>query len=145
MRIVVKLGEVVAEGELFEDRAPRTARALWERLPIRDRTIQARWSGDAWRTEQNYELLDRDAAVENPAGRLAAGDIIYYPGYASGLLKVAIAYGQSQWLAPFMVPLPVTYLGKLDTNVDAFVERCQRIIFDGPIDVEISRAGDGSQ
>jgi len=143
MRISVRLGgDVLAEGELFEDRAPRTARALWERLPISDRTIQARWSGDAWRTEENYELLDRDAAVENPAGQLAAGDIIYYPGYRSGLLKVAIAYGPSQWLAPFMVPLPVTYLGKLDTNLDAFVQRCQRIIFDGPLHVEIARAGD---
>ena len=144
MRIRVKLGEVVAEGELFEEQAPRTARALWARLPIRDRTIQARWSGDAWRTEQNYELLDKDAPVENPAGRLSAGDIIYYPGYASGLLKVAVAYGPSQWLAPFMVPLPVTYLGKLDSHLDTFVERCQRIIFDGPLDVEISRAGDGN-
>lgn len=141
MRVRVALSGVIAEGELFEDRAPATARALWERLPIRDRTIQARWSGDAWRTESNYELLDKDATVENPAGRLSAGDIIYYPGYRSGLLKVAIAYGPSQWLAPFMEPLPVTHLGKLDTNLDAFVARCQRIIFDGPLDVEITRAG----
>ncbi len=71
---------------------------------------------------------------------VSAGDIIYYPGYASGLVKVAIAYGQAQWLAPFMVPLDVTYLGRLDTNVDAFVQRCQRIIFDGPLHLEISRA-----
>ena len=140
MRIRVRLGgDVVAEGQLFEEQAPRTARALWERLPIRDRTIQARWSGDAWRTEENYELLDKDAPVENPAGQLSAGDIIYYPGYKSGLLKVAIAYGESLWLAPFMVPLLVTYLGKLDTNVEAFVQRCQRIIFDGPLNVEIAR------
>jgi len=139
-RIRVKVGDVVAEGRLFEEQAPKTVQALWERLPIRDRTIQARWSGDAWRTEENYELLNKDAPVENPAGRLSAGDIIYYPGYRSGLLKVAIAYGQAQWLAPFMVPLDVTYLGRLDTNVDAFVQRCQRIIFDGPLHVEISRA-----
>jgi hypothetical protein len=38
-----------------------------------------------------------------------------------------------------MVPVPVTYMGKLDTNVDAFVERCQRIIFEGPLEVEITR------
>src|SRR5215469_11833273 len=74
MRIRVRLGgDVEAEGELFEEQAPRTVRALWERLPIRDRTIQARWSGDAWRTEENYELLDKDAPVENPAGQLSAG------------------------------------------------------------------------
>jgi hypothetical protein len=139
-RIRVTVGDVVAEGRLFEEQAPKTVQALWARLPIRDRTIQARWSGDAWRTEENYELLHEGAPVENPVGRLSAGDIIYYPGYKSGLLKVAIAYGSAQWLAPFMVPLDVTYLGKLDTNVDAFVERCQRIIFDGPLTVEISRA-----
>jgi hypothetical protein len=141
-RIRVAVDGVVAEAALFEDRAPRTVEALWSRLPIRDRTIQARWSGDAWRTEGNYELLSRDAPVENPAERLSAGDIIYYPGYTSGLLKVAIAYGPSQWLAPFMVPLPVTGLGKVDTNLAAFVERCQRIIFDGPLSVEITRLGD---
>ena len=139
-RIRVTVRDIVAEGQLFEEQAPSTVQALWTRLPIRDRTIQARWSGDAWRTEGNYELLNNEAPVENPAGRLSAGDIIYYPGYTSGLLKVAIAYGPSQWLAPFMVPLPVTYLGKLDTNVDAFVELCQRIIFDGPLEVEIARA-----
>src|SRR5919202_3669425 len=116
-RIRVAVDGVLAEAALFEENAPHTVRALWERLPIRDRTIQARWSGDAWRTEGNYELLDSDAPVENPAGRLAAGDIIYYPGYASGLLKIAIAYGQARCIAPFMVPLPVTHMGKLDTNL----------------------------
>src|SRR5215467_14045277 len=58
-----------APGSPFEDRAPKTARASWARLPIRDRTILARWSGDAWRTDGNYELLSEDAPVENPAGR----------------------------------------------------------------------------
>jgi len=58
------------------------------------------------------------------------------------LLKIAIAYGQSQWLAPFMVPVPVTYLGKLDTNLDAFVARCQKIIFEGPLEVAIRQLCD---
>jgi hypothetical protein len=139
-RIRVLVDGAVAEATLFEDQAPDTIQALWERLPIVDRTIQARWSGDAWRTDGNYELLSREHAVENEATRLSAGDIIYYPGYKSGLLKIAIAYGNAQWLAPFMVPLPVSYIGKIDTNVAAFVERCQRIIFEGPLSVEIARA-----
>ncbi len=141
-RIRVRVDGVTAEAALLEDAAPKTIQAFWNRLPITDRTIQARWSGDAWRTEGNYELLSREDEVENPAERLSAGDIIYYPGYNSGLLKIAIAYGQSQWLAPFMVPLPVTYMGRIDTNLDAFVERCQRIIFEGPLQVEISRLGE---
>ena len=139
MRIRIRVGDAVAEGELFEDKAPKTTRALWEQLPIQDRTIQTRWSGDAWRTEGNYELLPESEPTENVAGRLSAGDIIYYPGYPSGLIKVGIAYGKAQWLAPFMVPVDVAHIGKIDTNLEQFVEVCQQIIFQGPLDVEISR------
>src|ERR1700730_12895190 len=42
------VGGVTAEGQLFEDKAPQTVAALWSRLPILDRTIHTRWSGDAW-------------------------------------------------------------------------------------------------
>ena len=139
-RLRIRVGSAVSEAVLFEEKAPKTIAALWKRLPMKDRTIQARWSGDAWRTEQNYELLTRDDAVENPAARLSAGDIIYYPGYESNLFKVAIAYGQSQWLAPFMRPLPVSLIGRIDTDLDAFVKECQQIIFTGPLEVEITPA-----
>jgi hypothetical protein len=138
-RIRIKVDDVVAEGELFEDKAPKTTAALWAQLPISDRTIQTRWSGDAWRTEGNYELLPEGSPVENVADRLGAGDIIYYPGYRSKLIKVGIAYGNAKWLAPFMVPIDVAHIGKIDTNLDAFVKRCERIIFEGPLTVEITR------
>jgi hypothetical protein len=138
-RIRVRVGDVTAEAALFEDKAPRTVQAFWDRLPMKDRTIQARWSGDAWRTEQNYELLTPDDPIENPIERLGPGDIAYYPGYKSNLFKICFAYGQSQWLAPFMVPITICSIGKIDVNLEAFVERCQRIIFDGPMDVEITR------
>lgn len=139
-RLRVVIDTVEAEVELFEAAAPDTVTALWSRLPIVDRTIQVRWSGDAWRTEGNYELLSADHAVENRAGRLSAGDVIYYPGYESGLLKIAIAYGDAEWLAPFRVPLSVSLVGRVDQNLDEFVAACQRIIFDGPLVVRLERA-----
>lgn len=139
-RIRVRVGDVTAEAALFEDKAPKTVKAFWERLPmLNERTIQVRWSGDAWRTEQNYELLTKDDEIENRPERLDAGDVAYYPGYASNLFKICFAYGKAQWLAPFMTPVPITSIGKIDKNLDAFVERSQRIIFDGPLDVEITR------
>jgi hypothetical protein len=136
-RIRIKVDDVMAEGELFEDKAPKTVAALWEQLPITDRTIQTRWSGDAWRTEQNYELQPKGAPVENVADRLSAGDIIYYPGTTN--IKVGFAYGKAKWLNPFMEPIDVAHIGKIDTNLDAFVKRCERIIFEGPLAVEITR------
>lgn len=138
-RIRISVDGVVAEAQLYEDKASATTQALWDTLPIQDRTIQTRWSGDAWRTEGNYTLLPEGTPVENVADRLSAGDIIYYPGYRSGLIKVGIAYGSAKWLAPFMVPIDVALIGKIDSGLDAFVERCSRIIFEGPLSVEITR------
>jgi hypothetical protein len=40
------------------------------------------------------------------------------------------------------VPVPVSYIGRIDTNLEAFAERCQRIIFEGPLHVEIRRLGE---
>ncbi len=76
--------------------------------------------------------------MENVAGRLAAGDLIYFPGDSN--IKVGIAYGQAQWLAPFMVPVDVCHLGRINEGLDAFVAACERIIFDGPLPIEISLA-----
>jgi hypothetical protein len=58
------------------------------------------------------------------------------------LVKVGIAYGDAQWLNPFMDPIDVALIGRIDTNLDAFIDRCERIIFEGPIDVEITRIED---
>jgi hypothetical protein len=138
-RIRIQVDQVVAEAELFEEKAPLTTAALWEALPINDRTIQTRWSGDAWRTEGNYELRPANAPVENIAGRLSPGDIIFYPGHEHDLIKVGIAYGDAQWLAPFMVPIDVAHIGRIDTNLEGFIARCSRLIFEGPLAVRIER------
>ena len=141
--IRIRVGDVVAEAALFEDQAPKTVAALWDRLPLlNERTIQVRWSGDAWRTVGDYELLTKDDEIENRIERLGAGDVAYYPGYHSGNFKICFAYGKAQWLAPFMVPLAVSRIGKIDVNLDAFVAASQRIIFDGPLDVEVTRIED---
>ena len=42
-RISITVNGAVAEAQLFEDQAPTTVEALWNSLPIKDRTIQTRW------------------------------------------------------------------------------------------------------
>lgn len=136
MRIVLD-GSIECSAELFDDKAPRTVAALWERLPLDERTIQVRWSGSAWRTEGNYQLLPKGSPVENVADRLSAGDIIYYPG--STLVKVGIAYGPAKWYNPFAEPIDVALIGKIDKNLDAFTKRCEDIILEGPLAIRFSR------
>ena len=92
---------MVAEGEFFEDKAPKTVAALWAQLPISDRQIRTRWSGDAWRTEQNYELQPKGAPVRT--WRMS-GTSNVITTRARTNIKVGFAYGEAKWLRPVHEP-----------------------------------------
>jgi len=136
-KITVDLDGVRAEGELWDDRAPKTVAALLPHLPITDRTIHVRWSGAAWRTEKNYPL--QVGEVENRATWLEPGDIIYYDAPEHQLFKVAFIYGVSQWREP-KGELYVARIGKITKNLDPFIKTCEQVLFQGPKAVAIRLA-----
>jgi hypothetical protein len=135
--ITVDLDGVRAEGELWDDRAPKTVAALLPHLPIADRTIHVRWSGAAWRTEKNYPL--HVGAIENRATWLERGDIIYYDDPRHQLYKVAFVYGTSQWRDE-KGELYVARIGKVTANLDPFIAACEQVLFQGPKPVRIQLA-----
>ena len=139
-RIRITIDGAVAEAELFESKAPKTVAGLWDTLPMRERTIQTRWSGDAWRTENEHKLTNVEDGIENVADKLQGGDIIYFPSYQVDRYKIGIAYGQARWLNPFCIPLDVAHIGRVDVGLEDFIARCERIIFNGPLDVVLERA-----
>lgn len=136
--IEIVLDDVIATAELFDREAPRTVERFVRRLPIRDRTIHVRWSGAAWRTEENYAL--EIGALENPATWLQPGDVAYYDDPRYGLYKIAFCYGRCQWRDD-KGELYVTRLGRIVDNLEAFIARCERILYQGPKPVIIRPAG----
>ncbi len=134
--ITLAIDGVVAKAVLFTDKAPRTCAKVLNLLPIEDRTIQVRWSGAAWRTEKNYPL--QLGEVENPVTVLEPGDIIYYDDPRYDLYKIGVAYGRAAW-RDFAGDLIVAHIGRITENLDAFMKVCERILFDGPKTVRISR------
>lgn len=139
MRLVeLEIGGVKAIAELFEKEAPRTVAAIWDLLPIQDRTIHVRWSGAAWRTDQNYRL--KIDPPENLVSWLEAGDLIYYDDPRYGLYKVGVAYGVAQWRDD-KGELKVTRIGQIRDNLQPFVAVCERILYEGPKVVVIRRRG----
>lgn len=135
-KIDLEIEGVTASAILLDDLAPRTCQAIWERLPTTDRTIHVRWSGSAWRTEKNYALDLGE--IENPVSRLDVGDLIYYDDPRYELYKIGLAYGPSQWRDP-EGELQVARFARLDGKSNAFLEVCQRILFEGPKVVDIRR------
>ena len=139
-KIELELEGVTVTARLLDKKAPKTCQALWDALPIiDDRTIHTAWSGSAWRTERNYQLLPEGEPVENVAERLQPGDVIYYANFRIPLLKVGVAYGPAQWLAPFRQPIDVALIAKINENLEQFREVCRRILFEGPKVVSIRR------
>jgi hypothetical protein len=66
--------------------------------------------------------------------------VIYYDDAPRNLFKVGIAYGRAAW-RDFAGDLVVAHIGRITSNLDAFVRVSDRIILDGPKVVQIRRAG----
>jgi hypothetical protein len=123
--------EIVLDGvagrvTLLDTAAPRTTKALWNAMPITDRAVQVKWSGDAWRTEGDYEIGITD--VENEGHVLAAGDLIYYPR----MKKIGLAYGRAEWRHPDLsFALHVSVIGKVTSQLEALVAASRRVWLEG--------------
>jgi hypothetical protein len=89
---------------LEERAAPRTCAALRALLPLRDRLIQARWSGEAaWVPLGDLAL---GLGVENATSYPAPGEILVYPG----------GYSETEILFPYGATRFASKLGQLAGN-----------------------------
>ncbi len=91
MDLQIALAGVTGRIRLLDTSAPRTTRALSAAPPITDRAVQVKWSGDARRTEGDYDIGVPE--VENEGHVLAAGELIYYPR----MKKIGLAYERAEW------------------------------------------------
>lgn len=130
------LAGVTGRIRLLDGAAPRTTAALWAGLPITDRAVQVKWSGDAWRTEGDYDIGMAD--VENEGHVLAAGDLIYYPR----MKKIGLAYGRAEWRHPDLsIVLRVSVIGKVTMNLEGLVAGGRRVWMEGAQPLRLSRGG----
>lgn len=137
-RIDIELEGVRVTAVLYEDRAPVTVGALWERLPFEDRVTHAKWSGAMFHT--NTELpIDLDLSrfpfgMENPVGFQAPGDIVYLPA----IRELAIAYGGARfsWVTGAMM---VSALGRIEGDLAAFAKKAERLQWDGAMTLVLRR------
>lgn len=75
---------------LESDKAPRTCARFLTLLPVRDRIIHVRWSGEACWVPMG--ATDLGLGAENATRHPAPGEIILYPGGVSET-ELLIAYG----------------------------------------------------
>ena len=90
--IAIEAGRYRFGAHLEEDRAPKTCRKFLELLPLENKVIHSRWSGEAvW-----IPLGDLETGLdfENHTSHPSRGDILLYPGGYSET-EILIVYGSS--------------------------------------------------
>ncbi len=76
--LTITVGRFVYRARLEESAAPRTCATFLPLLPLENRIIQARWSGEAaWVPLGDFQI---DVGFENHTSHPAPGEILLYPG-----------------------------------------------------------------
>ena len=66
--------------------------------------------------------------------------MISLSGYGdTGPFHEYVAYGPAQWLNPFMEPVNVSLVGKIDRKLEEFAALCGLILYRGPMPIVIER------
>jgi hypothetical protein len=129
----IQIKEASGRIRLLDDEAPQTADAIWDLLPIEDKTVAVRWSGNAWRTDRDYPLAFE--AIENRPEFLEAGDIAYYPR----LQKICFAYGKAQWRGPGGEIRDMTLFGRVEEGLGELVAASERAHVEGSAECVLAR------
>ena len=127
----IKVGALDFTARWEEAAAPRTCAAFRRLLPLRNKLLQARWSGEAgWVPLGDLRL---DIGFENHTSHPAPGELLLYPG----------GFSETEILFPYGPTLFASRMGQLAGNhfltvVDGreqFRELGRRIVWEGAQDI----------
>lgn len=137
MTIHIESGAYRFEAELLPDLAPLTCQRFLEALPLTDRIIHVRWSGEAcW-----IPFGDRQFGVgyENATSFPAPGDVLLYPGGFSET-EILIGYGAVRF-ASKMGQLAGNHFMTITKGKDPLAEFGRKTLWDGAQPIRFSLSG----
>ena len=133
-RLQIKTKDLVFLAAWEEDKAPRTCAAIRKLLPLTDKLVQARWSGEAaW---ISIDHLDLDIEFENHTIYPSRGELIVYPGFIS-VKEILIPYGPTAF-ASKMGRLPGNHFATIVAGWEQLEELGRRVFLEGAQDVELT-------
>jgi hypothetical protein len=127
MLLKITIGEYVFKARLHTDRAPETCRLLLEKMPIKGKAIQARWSGEAaWLQMDPYDVK---APQENATSYPGPGQLLYYPGGVSEK-EILIPYGSACFASKFGL-LPGNHFATIVEGGELLEKMGEKILWGG--------------
>lgn len=120
---------------LEEENAPRTVEVMRTILPLNDKIIHARWSGEAAWIPFGTEYGDLDLAYENATCHPSAGELLLYRGGPSEV-EILVPYGNARFSSK-AGDLPGNHFATVTEGIDKLPELGTRVLWQGAQDVRI--------
>ena len=135
MKIKITIGKFEFIAKMHLDRAPETCRILIEKMPIKGKVIQARWSGEAaWLQMDPYGI---EAPQENATSYPGPGQILYYPGGVSEK-EILIPYGSACFASRFGL-LPGNHFATVIEGNELLELMGEKVLWDGAQSIRIEK------
>ena len=137
MKVTLSLvrGNATAYAELYENKAPIAAAALFEILPVSSPVFHARWGGnEIWTSLKNLN----NYAHENETCLPAPGDICIVPT-GEKTYDLAIWYGTGWIFGPEFGFKPATVVGRITSNLKDFAIAANEVLTKGADEIVIRK------
>jgi len=117
----------------WESAAPRTVERIRSMLPLRNKLIHCRWSGEGcWIP---FGDIDLDTGWENHTSHPAPGDLIVYPGGFSEC-EILLAYGGVAFSSK-LGQLTGNHFATIVKGREQLSEMGRRVLWEGAQDITI--------
>ena len=138
-KVMLTCGDYQFFARLEEEKAPRTCAIFKKMLPIEDRLIHVRWSGEGmWipMGDTRWEGLD----FENHTSYPSKGELLIYPGGISEM-EMILAYGGVSF-ASKVGQLAGTHVLTITEGLDQLYELGRKTLYEGAQNIRIELAED---
>jgi hypothetical protein len=130
-KVEIVMEDTSAHAVLLEDVAPLTCKALWDKLPITARAVNARWSGPSIYFPFDLEISEE---IENETTFLPPGLVVYNPRHKG----FCVSYGDAQYREP-VGPTYVTRLARMEGDFSEFLAVASKLMVDGAKSITFQR------
>jgi hypothetical protein len=128
----ITVGDFRFAARLEEEQAPKTVAALRGLLPLENKLVQARWSGESAWVPLGWEL-DLAIGPENATSYPAPGELLFYPGGLSEV-EILFPYGATCF-ASKMGQLAGNHVATIVEGGEQLPELGRLIVWDGAQDI----------
>ncbi len=133
-KVKIRSGEFTFIGQLLEEAAPKTCAAFKKLLPLNNRFIHVRWSGEGLWIPYGDVRLGLD--YENHTSHPAKGEFLLYPGGISEM-EMILSYGRCCFASQYGMLAGNHFLTIIEglENLPAFGKK---VLWEGAQEIEIT-------